>query len=305
LKNPVFIVGMPRSGSTFLHQLLAADPMHRAPQVWEVMSPISGPPGQRIRKAEFCLWWFRRLAPQADSVYPMRARTPHECVAIQSYTFLSEEFVSTCQIATYKAFLRSTNLRPAYEWERSFLQHLQLGCPEKRWVLKSPDHAYGLEELFAVFPDAYLIQTHRNPIEVLASSADLTRVLHGLYGRSWSRERTLEHEARMLSEKTERSIQFRDRHPELADRFIDVKYSELIADPLAEIRRIYARLETSLTKQRAEAIACVAASHSRYSGPRASAKANALRFDPSPETGVFERYCQRFGLPMVGIKTEQ
>src|SRR5262249_167678 len=104
IERPIFITGIPRSGSSFLHELLAEDLENLAPWTWEVMFPI--PIGNkrqknvdlRVRKAEVCLWWFRRLAPGADSVYPIRASTPHECVAIHSYTLLSEEFVSTCHV---------------------------------------------------------------------------------------------------------------------------------------------------------------------------------------------------------------
>src|SRR5207249_7689779 len=107
IERPIFITGMPRSGSTFLHELLAEDPENRAPRFWEVMFPlpIGSKPNnkvdQRVRKAEAYLWWFRRFAPGADSVYPVRASTPHECVAIHSYTLMSEEFISTCRIPTY------------------------------------------------------------------------------------------------------------------------------------------------------------------------------------------------------------
>jgi len=107
IQQPIFITGMPRSGSTFLHELLANDPSHRAPRIWEVMFPASaGTPDRgwsdpRVWRAATCLWWFRRLAPGADRVFPMRARTPHECVAIHSYTVTSEEFVSSCRIPTY------------------------------------------------------------------------------------------------------------------------------------------------------------------------------------------------------------
>jgi hypothetical protein len=95
--------------------------------VWEVMFPI--PIGRtspekvdpRVRKAEACLWCFRRLAPVADSVYPIRAWTPHECVAIHSYTLFSEEFVSTCHVPTYEAFLHAADLGPTYRWQRRFL----------------------------------------------------------------------------------------------------------------------------------------------------------------------------------------
>lgn len=308
LKQPVFIVGMPRSGSTFLHELLAAVPENRAPRVWEVMYPLaagannSRMKGRHIRKAETCLWWFRRLAPRADSVYPMRAQTPHECVAIQSYTFLSEEFVSTCKIPGYEAFLRQADLTPAYQWQRHFLKFLQLGTQETRWVLKSPDHVHGLEALFKVFPDAYLVQTHRNPIEVLKSSTDLSQVLYGLYGRPGDPAETFAHEVRMLAGNTDKFINFRDRHPELAGRIIDIKYPDLVANPLQAVQTIYQRIGSTLEKSQAERIEGLASTRSRYQGPRASAKPFQFKLDYGAEVGRFEQYCLRFGLPFQGAE---
>jgi hypothetical protein len=304
LEQPVFIVGIPRSGNTFLHELLAEDPEHRAARVWEVMFPlVAGGAGaeerkRHIRKAEARLWWFRRLAPRADAVYPMRATTPHECVSIHSYTFMSEEFISTCRIPGYENFLHSTDLRPTYTWQKRFLQFLQLGKPAKRWVLKSPDHVHGLEALFSIFPDALLVQTHRNPVEVLKSSADLTQVLLRLYGRGEDPGATLAHEARVLAENTEQCMEFRDRHPELADRIVDIKYSELISDPVTAVRPIYERLGTGLQATQTERIRRLAAERSRYQGPRASA--NPLGMQPGTDDSVarFEQYCLRFGLPL-------
>ncbi len=302
IEKPVFIVGMPRSGSTFLHELFSQDPDNRTPRVWEVMFPLAacGQDGreraQAIRKAEACLWWFRRLAPRADAVYPMRACTPHECVAIHSYTFFSEEFISTCRVPTYERFLHGTELTPAYLWEKRFLQQLQLGSPGGRWVLKSPDHVYGLEYLFTVFPDAYIVQTHRNPVEVLKSSADLTRVLRGLYGLPGDPEEIRVREARVLAEGTERFIHFRDLHPHLADRFVDVKYTDLVANPVAAVRRIYAQLDTPLTTAAEERMQQLALRRARYRGPRASAEPLAWQLEAALQSR-FERYCSRFGLP--------
>jgi len=302
IHRPVFITGMPRSGSTFLHELMAEDPDNRSPRVWEVMFPVPPRPTPRsareprIRKAQACLWWFRRLAPQADAVFPMRAMTPHECVAIHSYSFLSEEFVSTCRVPAYEAFLRSTSLRPAYEWQHRFLQHLQLGHPPRRWVLKSPDHAYGLEQLFAVFPDALIIQTHRNPSEVLRSSCHLTEVLYGLYARKGKGEPVGTREVRMLSGLVERFIQFRDAHPEYEDRFLDIQYTELVSDPLAAVRRIYNQFDLPLTSAAAERMAALAARRARYRGPRASLAGAALSSEVLAGTASFQRYCSRFGI---------
>jgi len=302
IRRPIFITGMPRSGSTFLHELLAQDPLNRAPRVWEVMFPIPssnverGGRDLRVRQAEACLWCFRRLAPQADAVFPMRAWTPHECVAIHSYTFLSEEFISTCRVPTYEAFLRRADLRPAYAWQRRFLQHLQLQRPARQWILKSPDHVHGLDALFANFPDALIILTHRNPLEVLRSSCHLTEVLHKLYARPGKPELLGTRESKLLAQAVARFIQFRDAHPELNDRFIDVKYTELIADPLVVIQQIYQKFEIPLSDLAAQRMRRLAEGKSRYRGARARAALHELRLDSMAAVARFEEYCARFGI---------
>lgn len=302
IRRPVFIIGMPRSGSTFLHELLAEDPENRSPRVWEVMFPLPAPDGRpgrrekRVWKTAMCLWWFRRLAPEADAVYPMRAQTPHECVAIQSYTLLSQEFISTCRIPAYDAFLRSTDLRPSYEWEKRFLQHLQSRQAEKRWVLKSPDHVHGLKELFAVFPDAMIIQTHRNPLEVLRSSSHLTRVLQGLYAEPSSRDLIGEREARLLAEGTERFIRFRDQHPELKERFIDLRYTDLVADPIATVKRVYQWLNLPLSLPAEQRMRALISMRARYPNRHTLPTLADLGLSVPTEARRFQDYCSRFGV---------
>ena len=301
--KPIFIIGMPRSGSTFLHELLAQDPGLRAPRVWEVMSPAEAVhPDQgwrdpRVWQAAWCLWWFRRLAPMADTVYPMRARTPHECVAIQSHTFLSEEFVSTCDIPTYEAFLRTADLRPAYEWQRRFLEYLQNDHPATRWVLKSPDHVRGLDALFSVFPDALIIQTHRNPMDSLRSSVQLTQVLRRLYGPAGDKDQLAEREAQNLGWSVGRIVQFRDQHPELEKRFLDMNYSDLVSDPLAAVRRIYRSFELPLADAMIQSVKKLAGRRSAYKWRRAVSKLE-MGFRASGQVKQFADYCRRFGIPM-------
>ncbi len=302
VQRPVFVTGMPRSGSTFLHELMSQDPKNRSPRVWEVMFPLPAPkPGAeqhdpRIRRTDFRLWWFRRLVRRADEVYPVRACTPHECVAIHSFSLMSEEFVTTCRIPAYEKFLRSTGLQAAYAWQKRFLQHLQSRRPAQRWILKSPDHLYALEELFSVFPDAVVIQTHRNPLDVLRSSLQLTEALHGLFGRPIPVAQHQDRETRLLAETMERSIRFRDLHPELAVRFMDVNYPELISDPLAVVRRIYQHMDSPLTAAAAERMRQFVGTRSRYHHRRYPSLAD-LGLDVAAEVRRFQKYCQRFGVP--------
>ena len=302
IEKPVFITGMPRSGSTFLHEVLFQDPEIRSPRVWEVMFPIPAPaPGPshhhwRVHRANMNLWWFRQLVPGADDVYPVRAVTPHECVAIHSYTLMSEEFVTTCRVPAYERFVRATGLRSAYAWQKRFLQHLQSRSMMKRWVLKAPDHLYALEELFSVFPDAMVIQTHRNPIDVLKSSRQLIEVLQGLFARP-DRDRLREREARILADTMERSIRFRDRHPELAGRFLDLNYSEIVSEPLGTVRRIYEHLDCPLTEIALERMRRFISTRSRYHHKHDPTLAD-LGLDVSAETHRFQKYCRRFGIPL-------
>ncbi len=302
IEKPIFIIGVPRSGSTYLHELLAEVPGYRAPRVWEVMFPIRGTAGglrdarSRVRKAALCLWCFRMFAPRADAVFPMRANTPHECVAIHSYTFLSQEFVSTCRVPSYERFLRYTDLTPAYTFEKRFLQHLQGNSNGTRWVLKSPDHVHGLEELLKVFPDATIIQTHRNPLEVLQSSTQLTHVLQGLYSRPSDLGDIYAREAAVLAKAAERFMVFRDAHPELADRIIDVRYTDLVEAPVTTVNGIIERLEGRMAPEVAVRLQNFAAGRARYKGRRGALQDPGLCIEPGLSVR-FKDYCARFSLP--------
>src|ERR1043166_3842541 len=293
---PIFITGMPRSGSTYLHELLAQDPNSRAPLVWEVMSPLPTSARWRIWRAAASLWWFRQFAPKADSVHPIRAGTPQECVAIHSYTLLSRAFAAIFWIPAYEAFLDTVHLDPAYAWEKLFLQFLQWRGPRKRWVLKAPDHVFHLEALLRVFPDAVIIQTHRDPLEVLKSSTRLTEVLQGVFARPRERSEIALREARLLAAGVDRITQFRESHPEMADRFLDVTYAELISNPLATIRRLYRQLDIPLVAPALEAIQKLASNRSRYARHRSESTVAEPGFDSGTETKCFAEYGTRFNV---------
>jgi len=178
--QPVFITGLPRSGTTLLHGLLASDARLRAPLTWEVMSP-SPPPGQcdgravqhRIRRARRQLRWFDRLAPGFQAVHEVGAELPQECIAITAHSLRSLRFLVTYRMPGYADYLEQTDMEETYRHHRRFLQQLQCGRPDRRWVLKAPAHLASLDALAAVYPDAVVIQTHRDPLTTLPSLASL------------------------------------------------------------------------------------------------------------------------------------
>ena len=296
VERPIFITGMPRSGSTFLHELLAQDTALRAPRVWEVMRPVGGSAKVRMRRTAACLWWFRRVSPEADSVHPIRAATPHECVAIHSYTLLSREFLATFRIPAYERYVETVEFDAAYAWQKKFLQHLQWRRPTRRWVLKAPDHVFTLEALMRVFPDAVIIHTHRNPLEVLESSSRLTEVVQRTFARPQERREIGIREARVLAEGTDRISRFREKHTELSDRILDVRYDDLVSNPAEVVRRLYRQLDLPLTPGSLNNVNHLAATRSRY-GPRKMEPCLAeLGIDFEKETERFAGYCERFGI---------
>src|SRR6266568_1736858 len=154
IREPLFIIGLPRSGTTLLHILLAADPEHRSPLMWEVMTP--SPPTlndekRRIRRATQSCNYFNWLAP----------------------TFMSDQFDTMYYVPSYRAWFFRQDLRPAYQYHRRFLQHLQFMRPTRRWVLKAPTHMFALSAMLSVYPDALFVQTHRTPVEAMASVSSL------------------------------------------------------------------------------------------------------------------------------------
>ncbi|HST31334.1 MAG TPA: sulfotransferase, partial [Chthoniobacterales bacterium] len=136
IREPLFIVGLPRSGTTLLHTLLAADPAHRVPLTWEVMSPSPSSAAERqrrIRSADRDLAMLRWLAPTFESVHATGAELPQECVSLISPTFMSDQFDTMYNIPSYRAWFFRQDLRPAYDYHRRFLQQLQFRRSAERW----------------------------------------------------------------------------------------------------------------------------------------------------------------------------
>ncbi len=253
IRRPLVITGLPRSGSTFLHGLLAQDPASRVPLHWELRFP-SPPPDRstydtdpRIERAARHIRWFFRLNPEFRKIHPVGARLPEECVVILSHAFLSFEFSSNWFVPSYQSWLEQQDLEPAYRHHRRFLQHLQWGYPGERWLLKAPPHLPGLRALFTVYPDADVILTHRDPLEVVPSIASLHVVLRRTFSRAVDPLAVGPEVSQMLADDIRRGCAARDDGCAPPERFLDVWYTQLMEDPLAVVRRIYRHFDLPLS----------------------------------------------------------
>ena len=293
IREPVFILGLPRSGTTLLHTLLAADPAHRVPLTWEVMSP-SPPNGRdqerRIRSANRDLAMLRWLAPTFESVHATGAELPQECVSMISPTFLSDQFDTMYNIPSYRAWFFRQDLRPAYEFHRRFLQHLEFRRSAERWILKAPAHMFFAPALLSVYPDAKFVQLHRDPIDAVASVSSLVTILRSVFSDSVDRFQVGQDAMVYWSDALKTFMRVRDTLP--PERVCDLYYHDVRRDPIAVTQRVYEHFGWKLQLETEQKMrATLAKQNSRANGVH---RYNAAYFNLSDENG-FAEYCERFG----------
>ena len=251
---PIVIVGQGRTGTTILHDLLAQDPDTRVPLTWEVDRPCPPPETTtyttdlRIDEIDTQLAATDTVLPGFRAMHPMGARLAQECVRITALEYRSMIFPTQYHVPSYAQWLLDeADMAPAYTWHRAFLQHLQSRHPAPRWVLKSPGHIWCLDALLAEYPDALLVQTHRDPLRIVASLGSLVCRLRQLA----SDEPTIPQAAGEFAEYVvgglDRSVDARLDGTVEKDRVVDVQFRDFMADPFTTIRTIYERLGLELT----------------------------------------------------------
>jgi hypothetical protein len=300
---PIFIVGLPRTGSTLLHHLLSQDPDTRAAQAWEVMYP-SPPPTRatyetdpRIEQARKQLRWLDWMAPDFKTIHPVGARLPLECIAVMSASFRATRFQTTYNVPSYEAWLNAQDMRPAYAFHRRFLQHLQWQAPGNRWVLKAPSHVFSFDALLDTYPDARLVQTHRDPVTVMASVASLSSVLHDAFSRRREATRFGQEVTTRWTDGLERSLELRQSGRVSPERVVDVQYRELARDPMTTVCRIYEQFGMPLTSPADQRMRAFLAENQQNKHGRHRYELQAFGLDAQDLAHRFKAYSDYFGVP--------
>jgi len=304
---PIFIVGQPRTGTTILYDLLAQDPDLRAPLTWEVDAPCPVPRPEtyhtdpRIAQTQAGIELSEQIIPGLLAFHPMGALVGQECVRITAGEFTSMIFSVQYRLPSYyRWLLYEADHAGAYRFHRIFLQHLQSGVPGQ-WLLKSPAHLWHLDALLAEYPDALVVQTHRDPLNVISSIAALTDHLR----RMASDESNIAECAAQSYEEIvvglEREMALRDAAAIPPGRVIDVLFADFMNDPWTTINDIYRRLGRELRPEAAQRMRDFLATHPGDGGAGRYTWAD-TGLDAAEVRSKVSAYQDRYGVPTERLR---
>ncbi len=247
----IVVTGLPRTGTTMLHNLLALDPSHRVVRLWQALHPVPPDPARGESEADLvrqAATWLERLyaaVPCFRAIHGATPDGPEECDALLQNEFASQHFDDMFDARDYSAWLATAPLRREYE---SYARQLALlarpGDQATSWALKSPSHLGHLDDLLAVSPEATIVHCHRDPVEAVASYASLVLCLRRAYSDDVS-PATVGHQAAARSVVAlDRALAVREGSPA---NFVDVSYADLVRRPVATVAALYERLGRPVT----------------------------------------------------------
>lgn len=270
IPRPIIVVGLPRSGTTHLVNLIAADQRLRSMPLWEGAEPVPNPRDEprtdgvdpRYRRCAEAWQQLRTGSPLIAAMHPMEPDHIHEELELMlpDFTSYNLEWVARCP--RWRDYLLSHDQTPHYQGMlKQGLQILQWVRPRERWVLKCPQHLEQMGPLMATFPDATIVVTHRDPVSVVQSAATMVSYGSRMTYTDPRPEATLEYWHDRIRRLLEASL--RDRHRLPSDRTIDIGFHELMADDIAAVERIYEVADLPMTNEAARQIADYRTAHPR------------------------------------------
>jgi hypothetical protein len=305
IERPVFVFGVPRTGTTLLSNLLAADPNRRSPLTWEIDDPVPPPTTATLMtdpRAVARLEQERQMLaanPAMGKYYRFSAIYPNECVFFTMHDFKALIWESRAKLPNYRDWLYSTeiDMTSTYEYHKRFLQLLQADAPGV-WNLKLPSHALWLETLVKIYPDARLVWTHRDPLAATGSYCSLQKLASqnsmGYVDTAWLGEnypwQTAQHANRIMD--------FREKHGR--DRIVDVHYADLMREPMAAMRRLYADLGDEFTPEAEASIQAWLDDNPQGKFGRHEYKLAEFGRTPEDVRPLFERYLSAYEVESEG-----
>jgi sulfotransferase family protein len=299
IRRPVIVVGLPRTGTTALAHLMAADPDSRTLRTWEAQSPTPPPDvatarrDPRIAATQAGIDLSHRLIPDLPRLYFSTATSPSETLDLLGMSGRAWQLEGQAHVPSYEEWLLACDMNDAYRFEAEVLRLLQWRCPPDRWTWKNPPDLFFLDDVRIGFPDAVFVWTHRDPAAVLSSVCSLIAVVRSVGTDHPDLAALGPRQTELWAEAVTRGLSARARHGEAA--FVDVWMDDLAADPLGTVATLYERLGWTLTDRAEAGMHAWLTTNPRHGrGGHEPAPAD-FGLDPAAVRDRFRAYTDRFG----------
>ena len=305
IRRPIVIVGQPRTGTTHLHNLMAADPALRSLPYWESLEPVlppaeraavaAGEPDPRRARTEVGLAFLDEAAPYFKRMHEMTVDHVHEEIQLLAIDFSTMLFETIAVLPTWRDDYLARDQTSSYRYLKKVLQVLQWQRGGDRWVLKSPQHLEQFPALLEVFPDATFVVTHRDPVSVIASNATMLAYMARLSQVHPDPRRIGHYWSDRIQQMLEAGMRDRELLP--ADRSVDVRFDEFMADDLGTVERIYAVAGQPFSPQVRDAMQTFVRDHprGRHGGVLYDLEGD-FELDPAVLRAGMRDYVARFGV---------
>jgi len=299
VEGPLVIIGLPRTGTTALSQLVSTDPQIRSLRLWESTDPVPPPESAtehsdpRIAEAARGLEAMYEAFPRMKAMYFQTATGATECQDLLGMEFRTAHFDGMAHVPRYTDWVVNCDMSPAYRYHRRVLQLLQWHCPPRLWHLKTPVHMLALGPLVDAYPDARFLWTHRDPADVLGSVCSLIA-----YTRSWVSDQVDfdlgQRQVELWAEALSRAMAFREDVGEGC--FADIEFGGLNADPVGTVGRAYRQLGLELGDEARRRMAHWAAENPRGSHGAHEYALDEFGINPEAVRDRFAFYTERFSI---------
>lgn len=304
IERPVFIVGLPRTGTTILHDILASDPANRAPLTWEVDFP-SPPPKTETYETDSRIAECAKQYPEVDpddpgfaAIHPMGAQLAQECIVLMGETMCSPLFHNQFRVPDYQDWVdHEADYAAVYDFHYRQLQHLQSNHHRDRWILKSGGHMWGLEHLLSTYPDARIVFTHRDPVESATSFASLTTIVRSHGSDHVDRVEIARDWTARLVHAVSHAQEARNRRDHPGAVFFDVRFTDFVNDQFGVVEQIYDAFEIPMSAESESGMRAFIAANPKGKHGEHRYTPEEYGVDPAAVRRDFRDYIERFDLP--------
>jgi hypothetical protein len=253
IRRPIIILGLVRTGSTALHYLMGQDPGTQKLEYWMSANPQPRPPREEwddhpdFRASQAEIDFLYKVTPSLMTVHEMRAEWPEECRHILAQSFTDDRFETSATLPGYNEWYWSTPHPETYQRHKRLVQLIGMHDPDRRWLLKYPVHLRQLRALIDVYPDACIVQTHRDPRTVMASYTSFVAKVREMHEDRVDMEYIAREQLESWSAAADAGVAYRREHG--SERFFDLHFADFMADPVGSVKRIYERFDQVLSPE--------------------------------------------------------